>query len=61
MQSLLISDNNCRYEAVTSNTLKGFYFCLLDVLGYKRAGLFCTQVKTSCSWVNFIDVFHEAW
>ena len=26
MQSLLISDNNCRYEAIASNILKGFYF-----------------------------------
>jgi len=26
MQSLLISDDNCRYEAVASNILKGFYF-----------------------------------
>jgi len=31
------------------------------VLGYKRAGLYCTQVKTSRSWVNLIDIFHEAW
>ena len=23
-----------------------------SVLGYKRAGLYCTQAKTSCSWVN---------
>jgi len=61
MQSLLITDANCRYEAVASNTLKGFYFSWLDVLGYKRAGLYCTQAKTSCSWVNLIDIFHEAW
>jgi len=26
MQSLLISGDNCRYEAVASNILKGFYF-----------------------------------
>jgi len=26
MQSLLISDDNCRYEAVASDILKGFYF-----------------------------------
>ena len=26
MQSLLISDDNCRYEAVARNTLKRFYF-----------------------------------
>jgi len=26
MQSLLIGDDNCRYEAVASNILKGFYF-----------------------------------
>jgi len=26
MQSLLISDDNCRYEAVASNILKRFYF-----------------------------------
>jgi len=26
MQSLLISDDNCRYEAVACNILKGFYF-----------------------------------
>jgi len=26
MQSLLISDDNCRYEAVASNILKGFAF-----------------------------------
>jgi len=24
--SLLISDDNCRYEAVARNILKGFYF-----------------------------------
>jgi len=30
-------------------------------MGYKRAGLYCTQAKTSCSWVNLIDIFHEAW
>jgi len=26
MQSLLISDDNCRYEAAASNILNGFYF-----------------------------------
>ena len=26
MQSFLISDDNCRYEAVVSNILKGLYF-----------------------------------
>jgi len=26
MQSLLIRDDNCHYEAVASNILKGFYF-----------------------------------
>jgi len=31
------------------------------VLGYKRGGLYCTQAKTSCSWVNLIHIFHEAW
>jgi len=61
MQSLLISDDNCRYEAVASNILKGFYFSQLDVLGYKRAGLYCTQAKTLCPWVNLIDIFNEAW
>ena len=61
MQSLLISDDNCRYEAVASNLLKGFYFSQLDVLGYKRAGLYCTQAKTLCPWVNLIDIFNEAW
>jgi len=53
MQLLLISDNCC-YEAVASNILK----ILLDVLlGYKRAGLYCTQAKTSCSWVNLSTFF----
>jgi len=61
MQLLLISDDNCRYEAVASNILKGFCFSQLHVLCYKRTGLYCTQVKTSCSWVNLIDIFHEAW
>ena len=61
MQSLLISDDNCRYKAIASNMLKVFYFSWLDVLVYKRAGLYCTQVKTSCSWVNLINIFHEAW
>jgi len=26
MQPLLISDDNCRYEAAARNILKGFYF-----------------------------------
>jgi len=61
MQSLLINADNCRYEAVASNILKGFYFSQLHVLGYEHAGLYCTKSKTSCSWVNLIDIFHEAW
>ena len=24
------------------------------------AGLYCTQAKISCSWVNLIDIFDEA-
>jgi len=51
MQLLLISDDNCCYEAVVSNILKGFYFSKLDVLRYKRAGLYCTQAEISCLWV----------
>ena len=29
MQSLLISDDNCRYEAVASNILKEFFLNLM--------------------------------
>jgi len=61
MQSLLISDDNCCYEAVASNILKGFYFSKLRVLSYKRAGLYCMQPKTSCLWVNLINIFHDTW
>ena len=61
MQSLLISDDNGRCEAVARNILQRFYFSQCDVLGYKRAGLYCTQAKTSCLWVMLIDIFHEAW
>jgi len=39
MQSLLISDGNCRYEAVASSILKGFYF------SYKRAGFTVCKLK----------------
>jgi len=60
MQSLPMSDDNCHCEAVACNILKRFYFSKHDALGYKRAGLYCMQAKTSCSWVNLIDIFHEA-
>jgi len=56
-----MSDDNCHCEAVACNILKRFYFSKHDALGYKRAGLYCMQAKTSCSWVNLIDIFHEAW
>jgi len=29
--------------------------------GYERAGLYCTEAETSCSWVNLIDISLEAW
>jgi len=45
MQLLLISDDNCHYEAVARNILKGFYFSLLHVLGYKRAGFTVRKLK----------------
>jgi len=32
-------------EAVARNILKGFYFIKINVLGYKDAGLYCTQAK----------------
>jgi len=53
LQSLLISDDNCRYEVVASNILKDSTFLHFMYLGCKHAGLYCTQAKTSCSWVNF--------
>jgi len=33
-------------------SLKGFYFYELDILGYKRAGVYSMQAKISCLWVN---------
>jgi len=34
--------------------------CVYLALGYKRTGLYGTQAKLLCSWVNLIDIFHEA-
>ena len=62
VQSLLTSDDKGCCEAVARNILKGFYFPWLDVLGYKRDGLHCyKKAQMSCSWVNLINIFHEAW